>query len=124
MDDFQERIGAILANPQLMGQIMSMAQAMGQSQPTAPPPPSKPNPPSPTMQGMPDFAMLQSLMNTQQGRPNKEQQNLLTALRPFLGADKLQRLERALQAARLAQIATAMLGQMGGSPKGKQVNHV
>ena len=34
MDEMNEKLGAILSNPQMMQQIMSMAQAMGQqSQP-------------------------------------------------------------------------------------------
>lgn len=116
MDDFQEKLGSILANPQLMGQIMNMAQSMGRSQP-----PPMQNPPR---QQSPEQAMLKALMSRPQAAQNKQQQNLLAALRPFLAAEKFSRLERALQAAQLAQMATAMLSQMNSPPGGKQVNHV
>lgn len=119
MDDLQNRLGAILNNPQLMGQLMSMAQSLGQSQPKAPPPPPRPAP-----QPMPELSLLQGFMNPAQLKPDKAQQNLLQALRPFLAAERLARLERALQAARLAQMAAMMLGQSGNPPQGKQVNHV
>ena len=33
MDDMEEKLGAILGNPQMMQQIMSMAQSMGAQQP-------------------------------------------------------------------------------------------
>ena len=39
MDELEDKIGAVLGNPQLMQQIMSMAQALGQSSPEPPPPP-------------------------------------------------------------------------------------
>ena len=44
MAEFEDKLNAVLSNPELMGQILSMAGSLNQ-QPTAPPPP----PPSPPM---------------------------------------------------------------------------
>ena len=45
MDEMQNKLNAILGNPQMMQQIMSMAQAMDQEQPESPAPPVTPPPP-------------------------------------------------------------------------------
>ena len=39
MEGVEEKLGAILGNPQMMQQIMALAQSMG-SQPQTPPPPT------------------------------------------------------------------------------------
>ena len=41
MAEFEEKLQSILGNPELMGQIMSMAGAMNQQQPPPPPPPQQ-----------------------------------------------------------------------------------
>ena len=41
MAEFEDKLNAILSNPDLMGQIMSMAGSMNQ-QPPPPPPPQNP----------------------------------------------------------------------------------
>ena len=38
MDDMEEKLGAVLNNPQLMQQIMAMAQSLGAEKPPEPPP--------------------------------------------------------------------------------------
>ena len=43
MAEFEDKLNAILSNPELMGQIMSMAGSMNQ-QPSPPPPPPPQNP--------------------------------------------------------------------------------
>ncbi len=118
MDDFQDRIGAILNNPQMMGQILSMAQALGQSSPSQPAQRPQTPQPSPEVRAQPrqssstELSMLQGLLQKPTG-PDAAQRMLLQALQPYLGPDKLHRLERAIQAAHLAQLASSMLGQMG-----------
>ena len=45
MSELEQRLGALLSNPQLMQQIASMAQAMGAAPPEEPPPsPAGPDP--------------------------------------------------------------------------------
>ena len=105
MAEMDDKLGAILNNPAIMQQIMSMAQSLGQqSPPTTPEPAAGPDP-----------AMLQNIMqlSTQTGiDPN--QQNLLTALNPYLPQPRLQKLEKAMRAAKLARVASTFLSQGGG----------
>ena len=105
MAEMDDKLGAILNNPAIMQQIMSMAQSLGQQSP-----PSQPEPAAD-----PDPAMLQNIMqlSTQTGiDPN--QQNLLTALNPYLPQPRLQKLEKAMRAAKLARVASTFLSQGGG----------
>ena len=106
MEQLEDKLGAILNNPQLMGQIMSMAQSLGQNPPeqeSAPPP-------------LPNFdpallAKLGSLAG--QGQVDGNQQALLTALHPYLSRRKVEKLEKAMRAAKMARMASSFLGQGG-----------
>lgn len=114
MDDMEQKLGAILSNPQLMQQIMSMAQALNPSQGAAPQP--APPPQAPAAPSLPDIdpAMIQKLMGLAgQTGIDQEQQALLRALSPFLSRDRLSRLERAMRAAKTAKLASTVLGQGG-----------
>ena len=109
MEGMEEKLGAILGNPQMMQQIMSMAQALGN---TPPPQQDKPQP-QPQSQG-PDPATLQKMMTVIQGSGiDHNQRALLRALDPYLTHDRISRLERAMRAAKLAGLAAGFLG--GGS---------
>ena len=105
MEGIEEKLGAILGNPQMMQQILALAQTMGsQSSPPDPPP----------RQDGPDPAMVQKMMTAlQSSGVDANQRALLTALNPYLTRDRISRLERAMRAAKLAGMATAFLG--GGS---------
>jgi hypothetical protein len=112
MDDLQDKLGAILSNPQMMQQIMSMAQAFGQN---SAPPPAPAEPAVPAVQSnLPDMAMLQKLMNVAQNSGiDRDQQTLLKALRPYLSQQRLTKLEKAMRAARLTGVFTTVLGSTG-----------
>ena len=106
MEDLEQKLGAVLNNPQLMQQIMSMAQSMGA------PPPQDQRPPesAPAMPAI-DPGMLSKLASlSQQGTTDRDQQALLKALRPYLSMDRIGRLERAMRAAKMAKLAGAFLG--------------
>lgn len=102
MEGMEEKLGAILNNPQMMQQIMSMASSL--SQPDSAPQEA----PAQTKPSM-DFdpAMLQKVMGLagQLGVDNN-QKALLRALQPYLSVEKVQRLEKAMRAAKLAGLAT------------------
>lgn len=109
MDGLEEKLGAVLNNPQLMQQIMSMAQSMRSSTPppgNAVPPPSTPNPLSEIDPGM--LRKLSGLAG--QAGTDRNQQALLKALHPYLSQDRLTRLERAMRAAKMAKMAGSLLG--------------
>ena len=110
MAEFEDMLNAVLSNPELMGQILSMAGSLKQ-QPTAPPPP----PPSSPFGSMPFdpgamAAMLQMLKATQL---EPRQRNLVQALRGFVPEDRLVRLEKAMQASLIAKFASAGMNQGG-----------
>ena len=102
MEGMEEKLGAILGNPQMMQQIMALAQSMGSQ-----PPPHQP----PPQQSGPDPAMVRQMVTAiQNSGVDTHQQALLAALDPYLTRDRISRLERAMRAAKLAEMATTLLG--------------
>ena len=116
MSEMEEKLGQILRNPQMMQQIMSLAQAMNASQLPKQEPPPPPKPPQPTMPAIPDIDpnLLRSLSNmTRQGGIDQNQQALLKALSPYLSQSRVNKLERAMRAAKMAGLASAFLNSGG-----------
>lgn len=106
MEDMQSQLGAILSNPQMMQQIMSLAQNFqSDPQPQAPPPDAPPEL---------DFAMIQKLTSLI-GKTgiDTHQKTLLQALAPYLSNQRIQKLEKAMRAAKLASMASSFLGSSG-----------
>ena len=114
MSELEEKLGAMLSNPQLMQQISSLVQAMGQPSPS-PPPPTPPQQPS-----EPDFSQLQGLASfLQSNRIDTNQQALLRALSPYLSPWRVGKLERAMRASKMAGLASMFLRGDGQSPGGR-----
>lgn len=121
MSELDEKLNSILSNPAMMQQIMSLAQAMNQSEAqrqstnsTAPPqqsaePAVKEAPFNPNL-----LNKIAGLM--ERGSIDKNQESLLKALGPYLSRQKLQKLERAMHAAKMAGIASEMVNVRGQSP--------
>lgn len=112
MEDIQAQMGAILNNPEMMQKIMSMAQAMGQS------PQEKPeqNTGGFSLPNI-DMGMIQKLTGfAQQSGIDSNQKNLLHALGPYLNRDRIEKLEKAMRAAKMARMASSVLGQTGLLP--------
>ena len=106
MAEFEEKLQSILGNPELMGQIMSMAGAMNQQQQPPPPQPQAGLPFDPgAMAGM-----MQMLKATQL---EPRQRQLIQALRGFVPDDRIVRLEKAMQASLIAKFASAAMNQGG-----------
>ena len=102
MDEMEQKLGAVLGNPELMQKIMAMAQSLGQPAQ----PPQEP-PQAPEM----DFAMLQRLSGlARQSGIDSQQRALLTALKPYLSGERVSKLEKAMRAAKLAKLASSVLG--------------
>lgn len=104
MENLESGLEAILGNPQMMQQIMSIAQNF-QSEPAPPPPPAASGPEL-------DFATVQKLTSLI-GKTgiDAQQRALLQALRPYLSGQRIQKLEKAMRAAKLAGIASSFLGR-------------
>ena len=105
MAEFEDKLSSILGNPELMGQIMSMAGSLNQQ--AAPPPPPPPQLPfdAGAMAGM-----MQMLQATQL---EPRQRNLIQALRGFVPDDRLVRLEKAMQASLIARFASHAMNHGG-----------
>ena len=106
MEDMESQLSAILGNPQMMQQIMSIAQNF-QSEP-----PPEPQPSSPL--GDIDFATVQKLTSLI-GKTgiDGQQRALLQALHPYLSGQRIQKLEKAMRAAKLAGMASVFFSNTG-----------
>ena len=132
MAELEEKLNAILGNPDAMGQIMALARSLnggGDSpaeQSTPPPEPGESPPPSPASQmGTPDLSALLSqvdprvmqlglgLMKNCRERDDRNAA-LLRALRPFVREERRAGLDRALQIVGVTRNIRAALETMGG----------
>ena len=135
MSDFEEKLNAILSNPESMGQIMNLAQSLnlggggepsGEGGPAAPQPEA---PPENASSGIPDglsglgsllgqidpklFWRLLPLAGELAGGGNDERMQLLYALRPFLKPERRDKVERAAKTARLIHVGKKLLQSLG-----------
>ena len=125
MSELEEKLNALLSDPNSMAQVMQMAQqlsgAMGEQKAAAPPPPPPPVPPVPdpgaALGGL-DPKLLGKLLPLagELGTENSAAMQLLNALRPFLKDGKQDKVERAARLARLITIGKRFLTEGGGLP--------
>lgn len=141
MAEFDEKLNSILSNPDAMSQIMQLAQSLGgDGQSAAPPPPGQPDPqqapawgPPPPQQTPPSgggdllssllgggglapglLSRLLPLIQELGGQRDSNARNLLYALRPYLRSDRQEKVERALQLARLFHLGKKFLSGWEG----------
>ena len=111
MDEMNDKIGAILNDPNMMQQIMSMAQALGGNAPQ-----EQGKSERTPEQSLPEFdlATVQKLTGlAKQARIDNREQALLGALAAYLSKERLGKLEKAMRAAKMARLASSTLGQKG-----------
>ena len=110
MDNIQEQMNAILQNPEMMGQIMSMAQAFSNGNSEAQPQEQASAFTVPDI----DFATVQKLSGfIGQSNIDNNQRSLLNALAPYLNRERIAKLEKAMRAAKLATLASSLLSNAG-----------
>lgn len=110
MEGMEEKLNAMLNDPETMQKVMAMAQSLGFGNSSAEPQKQSQSGPAPDI----DLAMLQKFSGiARQGNIDKEQQALLRALSPYLSKERIHKLENAMRAAKMAKIAAAALGQQG-----------
>lgn len=128
MAEFDEKLNSLLSNPDAMAQIMQMAQSLsgGGQEPSAPPPPPQPQQPAQPPQGadllssltggMDPKLMMKLLPLIQElgGQQDSNARQLLYALRPYLKPDRQEKIERALQLARLFHLGKKFLAGWEG----------
>jgi len=107
MSEFEDKLGAILGNPDAMAQIMSLAQTLSPSDtPAAPAPEPAPSQDITSLLGGLDPALLQSGMQLFSQIPGRDDEKtaLLLALKPFLKPERYAKVDRAVQIARLSRV--------------------
>lgn len=114
MDDMQNQMNAILGNPEMMQKIMAMAQTLNQPQSQK----QEPEPPKQDRSGFSlpdiDLSTVQKLSSLAgQSNIDSNQRTLLKALTPYLSRDRISKLEKAMRAARMANMASSFLGSSG-----------
>ena len=123
MAEFDEQLNNILSNPNAMSQIMQLAQSLsgGQERPTAPPPPQakQSSPPDllSSLTGGIDpklMARLLPLIPELGSQQDSNARALLYALRPYLKEERQEKVERALQLARLFHLGKKFLAGWEG----------
>ena len=126
MAEFDEKLNQILSDPGAMAQIMQLAQSLGgdASAPPSPPPASSKQPSGDngasllsSLGGGIDPAMLTKLLPLVRELGGKQDSNaraLLYALRPYLKEERQEKVERALQLARLFHLGKTLLAQWEG----------
>lgn len=140
MAEFDEKLNSILSNPDAMSQIMQLAQSLGGNGGAAgsPPPPQQPGPPPqpgwspPPQQPAPPMGggdllsslaggldpklitRLLPLIQELGGQRDSNARNLLYALRPYLKSERQEKIERALQLARLFHLGKKFLSGWEG----------
>ena len=138
MSEFEEKLNAILSNPDAMSQVMHLAQSLdlgggGSSAGSdSPSPPSGEEAEAPSGGPSPvDFSGLGDLLGQIDpetirrllplvgeltgGGGNDERMQLLYALRPFLKPERRDKVERAARTARLIHVGKKLLSGLGES---------
>ena len=109
MEGIEDKLGAILNDPKMMQQIMSMAKALGSSTQD-----TKTDQEKPENTPVLDPGILQKLSSISgPGGIDPEQKTLLQALRPYITGERIQKLEKAMRAAKMARFASVFLNSGG-----------
>ena len=105
MNELEQKISSVMNDPDMMKQIMALAQSMGQDEQ------KNTNIPLPDSAPEIDLGMIQRLSGLAQSTGvDKNQQVLLNALCPYLSRDRIGKLEKAMRAAKMAKLATGIMG--------------
>lgn len=117
MSELDDKLNSILSNPAMMQQIMSLAQSLNKPDSQSPSPPAKQANPAPSNDHSVNPNLLGKVATLmQRGSIDKNQESLLKALRPYLSKQKLDKLERAMHAAKMAGIASEVVNLQGKNP--------
>jgi hypothetical protein len=94
MSEMQDALNQILSNPEAMKQVQSLGEQLGLNKPAP-----KPEPKNEMFGAMQSLAPLMSSYSS-----DDEVSRLLNALRPFLGEEKLRRLDQAQRLMKLIKV--------------------
>lgn len=137
MSEFDEKLNTLLSNPKSVEQIMQLAKTLSANQnntssgsqnappntgPAAQPPPPKGGPPVPpgpeknffSSMDPKLFSKLMPLIQELNGPQDSNARRLLYALQPYLKPERQDKVERALQLAKLIHIGKKFISSWGG----------
>ncbi len=125
MGELDEKLNALLSNPDSMAQVMQMAQQLSSTFGTQQETPAKtqtPPMPPPASSGNggflsgldPNLAAKFLPLLQEYGKSNSQTMQLLNALRPFLKPEKQDKIERAARLARIIHIGKKFLMEWEG----------
>jgi len=121
MGDFENRLNELLSSPGTMEQIMRLARSLsGGEQESGTqgsgPVNAAPNPgPADVSGGIdPKLMGLISSVLKEYGSPS-DKAAVINALKPYLKSDRREKVDKALQIAKLAKVAKTMLPELGGT---------
>lgn len=106
MDDLESKLNAVMNNPEMMEKVMALAKNLNQSE--------GPSKQESNVSPLGDFdpAILKKIAGmTQNASVDKNQQSLLRALGPYLSRQRIQKLEKAMRAAKMARMAGLLTGR-------------
>ena len=106
MDELESKLTAVMNNPEVMEKVMALAKNLNQSQSSSKPEDNH------SLSGDFDPAIFKKLASmTQNAGVDKNQQTLLRALGPYLSRQRIQKLEKAMRAAKMASMAGFLTGR-------------
>ena len=127
-DGFSEKLNAILADPDAMGKILSLAQSLegdsspsdGEEGPSAAPVPASQETTSPDLNSLlssitggegvdPRLLALGGRLLSEWSRPDDQKTALLAALRPYVKPERYAKVDRAIQIAKLSRLVRVAL---------------
>ena len=115
MAELEDKLSALLSDPDSMAQVMQMAQqlsaTMGQDTPQESPPPPLSSAGSPSLMDGLDPSLLTRLLPLvkEYSQSNSQTMQLLMALKPFLKPEKQEKVARAAQLSHLIHIGKKFL---------------
>lgn len=120
MGELEDKLNSILSSPAEMEKILGLAKELsgslgGGEEKKAPPPPQKES--FDLLGGLGDmdprfFKVLGRIMGESAGEHDKSA--LISAMKPYVRAERRETLDRALKIAKLARIARVALAEFGG----------
>ena len=106
MENLEQTIQAVLNDPEQMKQVMEMAKAFGFSPSEAESSAASEDAPAQIPSGLGNlFSEPVGQLLSQAGKLDKRQENLLNAIKPFLSPGRQEKIDRAMQVARLSHLA-------------------
>lgn len=126
--DLNAVLQSVLSDPEQMGKIASMAQSLmgtggetaAPAQESAPAAASPQNVQQPLNLTAPQTPQLLSALTGMLGKGGQQTRStaLLSAMRPYMKPEKQEKLDRAMQIARMVRVAGTVMRELGGGDHG------